>query len=256
MHDEAFLKVHHFLLGRSEHIEQDGSFCPSTSQNAASPNQRTAPSASTKDVASDTGAALPTEKYSKIQKVYSHPQVWGQCDTFLSTHLPHAERKDSSSTSEAAQVVASADGCDGEQAAIANSLAAKVYGLNVLAQNIEENAGNRTRFLIIRKRDKSFINDRDFFNNIKGAFAVKTLLSFIVDENSNNPLKYARSVFEKHQMQVISCDSRPNSGCNVFLAETLLEGSANPEIAITDLLQDLDNQAIAWTWHGSWKAGN
>ena len=43
-----------------------------------------------------------TPDFSHITKLYSHPQAWGQCKNFLSTHFKHAEKQDVSSTSRGA----------------------------------------------------------------------------------------------------------------------------------------------------------
>lgn len=83
--------------------------------------------------------------YSKITKLYSHPQAWGQCKTFLQTHLKHAERFDVSSTSRAAQIVA--DSKDPSAAAISSKVAGTLFNLSLLSEGINDVSGNQTRFL-------------------------------------------------------------------------------------------------------------
>ncbi|KAJ6171654.1 hypothetical protein N7470_000721 [Penicillium chermesinum] len=83
-----------------------------------------------------------------IRKLYTHPQVWGQCDKFLSQYFKDIERQDVSSTSKAAEIVAEEP--NEKTAAIASRFAAEYHGVNVLKENIEDRADNTTRFLILR----------------------------------------------------------------------------------------------------------
>ncbi len=82
---------------------------------------------------------------SKIDTVYSHPQVWGQCRIWMEENLPTAKHVEELSTSLAAQKASQNPGT----AAIASFLAAKIYDLNILGSRIEDNVDNRTRFLVI-----------------------------------------------------------------------------------------------------------
>ncbi|KAK6404395.1 prephenate dehydratase, partial [Oleoguttula sp. CCFEE 5521] len=90
---------------------------------------------------------------SHITTLYSHPQAWGQCTQFLSTHLPTAEHLDTSSTSRAAELVSLAK--DSSIAAISSALAAEHYKLDILAGSIQNTSNNTTRFLIIRQEATS-----------------------------------------------------------------------------------------------------
>ena len=82
-----------------------------------------------------------------IKKVYSHTQSLAQCQRWLAQHLPRAEREAVVSNAEAARTAAKEPGA----AAIASSTAAELYGLDVLARNIEDDAKNTTRFLVLGK---------------------------------------------------------------------------------------------------------
>ncbi|HEX6712004.1 MAG TPA: prephenate dehydratase [Thermoleophilaceae bacterium] len=79
-----------------------------------------------------------------IQRVISHPQATPQCARFLRERLPHAERGLAGSTAEAVRMVAEADQ---PWAAIGSRLAAELYGAVVLAEGIEDETGNETRFV-------------------------------------------------------------------------------------------------------------
>ena len=80
-----------------------------------------------------------------VRRVYSHPQALGQCRRWLEANLPHADRIEAPSTSEAARLARE----DAESAAIASELAADLFGLKVLEPRIQDLAANATRFLVL-----------------------------------------------------------------------------------------------------------
>jgi prephenate dehydratase len=84
---------------------------------------------------------LPLEQ---VERVISHPQATPQCARFMREQLSHAERGLAGSTAEAVRMVAEADE---PWAAIGSKLAAELYGAVVLAEGIEDEAGNETRFV-------------------------------------------------------------------------------------------------------------
>lgn len=85
-----------------------------------------------------------------IQTVYAHPQALAQCRQWLTEELPDAELVPLNSNAEAAKkVAANPEGC----AAIAANRAAEIYGLSLLASNIEDEVDNTTRFLVIGNQD-------------------------------------------------------------------------------------------------------
>jgi chorismate mutase/prephenate dehydratase len=84
----------------------------------------------------------------KIVRVCSHQQSLAQCRQWLDEHLPGAERIPVSSNAEAARRARDEDG----SAAIAGQTAAEVYGLNIIAPQIEDRPDNTTRFLVIGRK--------------------------------------------------------------------------------------------------------
>ena len=78
----------------------------------------------------------------ELKRVYAHSQALAQCRHWLDSQCPQAERVAASSNAEAARLVAEQP----EAAAIAGMIAAELYGLPVLAANIEDRADNTTRF--------------------------------------------------------------------------------------------------------------
>jgi chorismate mutase/prephenate dehydratase len=81
----------------------------------------------------------------RIERVCSHPQSLAQCRGWLQEHLPELERVPVASNGEAARRARDERGT----AAIAGETAAEVYGLKVLAAQIEDRADNSTRFLVL-----------------------------------------------------------------------------------------------------------
>lgn len=90
------------------------------------------------------------ESLDQVRQVYAHPQALAQCRQWLGDQLPEAELIPLDSNSEAAKRVSS---MDASAAAIAASTAAAIYGLDVLANNIEDESDNTTRFLVIGRQE-------------------------------------------------------------------------------------------------------
>ena len=84
-----------------------------------------------------------------IRKIYSHSQALGQCRKWLRKNYPSASLIETVSTAKAAQMAAG----DPDAAAIASSLAARLYGLRVVRSQIEDYFHNYTRFLVLSRRD-------------------------------------------------------------------------------------------------------
>lgn len=80
-----------------------------------------------------------------ISRIYSHSQSLAQCRKWLDAHYPKAERVAVNSNAEAARRLKG----EWNAAAIAGSMAAELYGLHMLAEKIEDQPDNSTRFLII-----------------------------------------------------------------------------------------------------------
>tara|TARA_S200000501_G_scaffold46751_1_gene37768 strand:- start:72 stop:902 length:831 start_codon:yes stop_codon:yes gene_type:complete len=84
---------------------------------------------------------------SEIKDVYSHGQALSQCSKFIKSHnLIEHVRAD---TAGSAEMISKNN--DKQKVAIASSLSAKTYGLEILKKNIENEKGNLTRFLVMGK---------------------------------------------------------------------------------------------------------
>lgn len=84
-----------------------------------------------------------------VTTVYAHQQALAQCREWLDARLPHAQRIAVSSNGEAARRAGGEPGT----AAIAGAMAGEIYGLNSLAERIEDEPDNTTRFLVIGDHD-------------------------------------------------------------------------------------------------------
>ena len=82
-------------------------------------------------------------------RIYSHAQSLAQCHEWLNRNLPQVQRVPVASNAEAARLAAAEAGT----AAIAGDAAAELYGLNILADNIEDDPNNTTRFAVIAGHD-------------------------------------------------------------------------------------------------------
>lgn len=96
-------------------------------------------------------------KLEDIKRVYSHPQALMQCSKFLEEHKEF-EQISTLNTALSAKYVL--DSKSNENAAIASEYAAKIFGLNILEDNINHSDTNTTRFLIIANK-KEFIKNAD-----------------------------------------------------------------------------------------------
>ncbi|HEY8355539.1 MAG TPA: prephenate dehydratase [Methylophilaceae bacterium] len=85
----------------------------------------------------------------QVKKIYSHAQSLAQCHEWLNQHLPDVERHAVASNAEAARLVTT----DQQAAAIASRRAGELFGLNLLAENIEDDPKNTTRFLVLAGHD-------------------------------------------------------------------------------------------------------
>ncbi|HTT03236.1 MAG TPA: prephenate dehydratase [Steroidobacteraceae bacterium] len=84
----------------------------------------------------------------QIERVCSHQQALAQCRAWLDEHLPEVERVPVASNAEGARRARDEKG----SAALAGQTAAEVYGLNILAGEIEDRADNTTRFFVLGRK--------------------------------------------------------------------------------------------------------
>ena len=110
--------------------------------------------------------ALPGVKFEDIKFVTSHPIALRQCIDFID-QFPQLKVVESSDTAACAKKIRDEQLTD--TVAIANTLAAEMYGLNIIERRIESNRKNYTRFLILKKSPEQEIPD---FNKASISFQV------------------------------------------------------------------------------------
>jgi len=184
-----------------------------------------------------SGVGLPD-----VQRVLSIPVATAQCRAFLRRELTGAVSVATSSTAEAAQLVAG-DEHDGHTAAIAPSVAAKVYGLDVLATDIEDHPDNATRFVVVSRRGIPAPTGHD-----------KT--SVVIFQRTDRPgsLLTILQEFAARSINLTKLESRPTKkglGHYCFLID--LEGHIGDEL-VADCLRDLKSKVEDVKFLGSFPA--
>lgn len=149
-------------------------------------------------------------------------------------------------------------------AAIASKFAGSYHGLVALAENIEDDASNTTRFLILRNLksqrtrgalDRSTTSLSSPISQARSARR-KTLVSFMIDHDSPGTLADALVIFKSHGLNLTSINTRPG-GIHpwqyVFFVECQRISEGHDGDVVENLMHDL--QAVTRTSRdlGSWK---
>jgi chorismate mutase/prephenate dehydratase len=129
----------------------------------------------------------------KIEKIYSKPEVFAQCRNWLSATFKDAQTVPVASTARAAQMAAN----EPNTAAIGSNVAAELYGLGIICENVEDIANNITRFLIISKEDAK-PTDED-----------KTAMLFSTSHKAG-ALSDVLDVFKRYGINMTNIESRPS----------------------------------------------
>ena len=129
---------------------------------------------------------------SRIKRIYSRPQAIAQCRNWLAAHLPGVEILEVSSTAKGAKM------CEGHptSAAVASTLAAKEYALNIVAEAIEDSPHNKTRFLVVG------------YSKPQPCGRDKTSIVFSVPHKAGS-LYHALRVFDAEGINLSMIESRP-----------------------------------------------
>ncbi|HJZ69150.1 MAG TPA: prephenate dehydratase [Blastocatellia bacterium] len=147
--------------------------------------------------------ALPGVGLSDVRRVHSHPVALAQCERFLKAN-PQIEVVSAYDTAGSVKMIVES-GSSGD-AAIAGATAAATYGAQVIAEGIEDNAQNFTRFLLLARPDQA-----DSIKPITSASERKTSIVFRV---SNQPGALFRSLaaFALRDIDLTKIESRPIEG--------------------------------------------
>ena len=129
----------------------------------------------------------------KIEKIYSKPEIFAQCRGWLSSAFKETKTISVASSARAAQMAAQ----ETAAAAIGSKVAAELYGLKVICENIEDIANNVTRFLVISKVDARPTGDD------------KTVLLFSTAHKAG-ALVDVLQVFRDFGLNLTNIESRPS----------------------------------------------
>src|SRR5215471_5283669 len=130
---------------------------------------------------------------SQLKKLFAHPQSLGQCRLWVQNNLPKVEIIETSSNARSAEFATREKGT----AAIAGILAAEKYGLDVLDYDIQDNAANATRFLVLgRKNSPPTGQDRT------------SLMISVTDKPG--ALHSALAAFRRYRINMTKIESRPS----------------------------------------------
>jgi chorismate mutase / prephenate dehydratase len=131
----------------------------------------------------------------EVREVYSRPEALAQCRNWLAKHLPTARTIEMTSTATAAQLACEKPGA----AAIACLQAGRQYALETLAENIEDNSANTTRFAVVGEHAPPRTgNDR-------------TAMLFQVDHRPG-ALADAMAIFKRNRLNLTRIESFPIAG--------------------------------------------
>ena len=144
---------------------------------------------------------LPDDDWSTINEVHSHPVALMQCRGFLANH-PDMKAVEAHDTAGAAKYIAQHQ-CRG-WAAICNTAAAKIYGMKVLQEGIEDNKHNFTRFLVT-----SHVNKADFLRPIDRVNKASLVFALPHEEGS---LSQVLSILSFYKMNLTKIQSLPIIG--------------------------------------------
>lgn len=171
----------------------------------------------------------------EIKEVYSKPQALSQCREWLAKHLPAARTVEMTSTAAAARLAAEKPGA----AAVASRLAAINYGLNFVAENIEDNPHNVTRFAVIGG-DVAARTGKD-----------KTALMFEIPHQPGS-LADVMAIFKREKLNMTWIESFPMAGGkSEYLFFIELEGHQT-DTKVERALQSLGKKTVRLDILGSY----
>lgn len=168
-----------------------------------------------------------TEK-SRIRKLYSHAQSLSQCHEWLNQNLPDVERQAVASNAEAARLAATENGA----AAVASRRAAELFDLQLVAENIEDDPKNTTRFLVLATHDVA-PSGRD-----------KTSL-VLATKNVPGAMVELLTPLAEHQVSMTKLESRPSRmGMWEYVFFMDIEGH-HQDVSVASALAELQ-QKSSW----------
>ncbi|KAI9683194.1 MAG: prephenate dehydratase [Trizodia sp. TS-e1964] len=198
---------------------------------------------------------IPLTDLTRISRVFSHPQAFGQCERFLGANLSHATRHETSSTAQAAAVVFDTNNPDFAALASEEAKITPRGALQVLAANIEDDHANVTRFLVFQKAvyhsDDFVFNDDDVETR---CVMHKALLMFRTDFSDPTALGRVLEIFRGYGLDIKNIQSRPgrvHAWSKVFFVE--YQGTMDHEGVVGhQFFIELRRSAVEVRFFGFW----
>jgi prephenate dehydratase len=178
-----------------------------------------------------------------VERALSHPQALAQCSRYL--HSRQIKPVAFHDTAGAARAVA--EQRQPGTAAIASKAAAARYGLYVLAESIQDDSENRTRFVVVEKGSPMRPGE--------GAPASKCSLAFVAAHRPGS-LAHALDCFARRNVNLTRLDSRPMLGRPFeyrFYLDFSINGEASPQAAEA-ALKDLEEASAEIKLFGTYPA--
>ena len=173
---------------------------------------------------------------SQIKQIISHPQALAQCANHLYNLFPEVELKEVSSTSYAAYKVSNEN--NPQIAAIANETCSKLFNLNILENNLNDEPDNKTRFYILGR------------NNCPASLCKTAVV--LSTKNQSGALCDVLKIFQKHEINLTYIDSRPSKKCLgeylFFMELDVYDFSSKVELALEEVKQYSDFLRILGTF--------
>lgn len=176
----------------------------------------------------------PGVKMEDIEDVYSHSQGIAQCRKFIRQHniQPHY----SVSTARASKDIIGYK----HKAAIANKMAAELYGLEILESNIQDVDNNETRFVVVSKKDHEPTGND------------KTSIVFSIYEDKPGGLYNILGIFQRNNINLTKIESRPSKqGLGKYRFFVDFNGHKNDEL-VQDILSDIREHTYFFKVLGSY----
>lgn len=178
-------------------------------------------------------AARPGVGLSDVRRVLSHPHATPQCTGFLREQLPAVETVATNSTADAMRVVGESDE---PWAAIGTLRAADIYGLEILAADIEDARDNATRFVLIGRRPVEALGPGSFVTSI----------ICIPPRDRPGVLIAILQEFAMRAVNLTKLESRPTkTGLGRYMFFIDMEGSRARDLAVDAAIRAIEEQGVA-----------
>jgi len=187
--------------------------------------------------------AAPGVTLGDVRKVVSYPVALAQCRSFFHERLPSFEEVAATSTSDAARIVGETRPPDA--AAVGTALAAKLYGLEVIASDIEDHPDNETRFVLVAAAPAGIPGPSGHDRT-----------SIVCFQHNDRPgsLHAILGQFSARNLNLTKLESRPTKrGLGEYCFMIDFQGHVEDEV-VADCLRDLHAQLAGVKFLGSYPA--